>query len=175
MSNNTQDNKVITMPAELETVLFDVVSDEDRAYFLPSNFDGDYFLSGEYERLNSKNAFNRSDDHVAGSWTMAKLKSGDSFFMYPSDDAKTYTINGLDNDEIVVDNKIFGLINTYATFDEASCRPVAEQAIADAYIHHTSETNEALNIVIAELFGDDETEELADLKKQVYYIFELMI
>lgn len=128
---------VITMPSEFQEALFKPLKDES---YVLEIFNNDKALADTFMDILNDKASELSGDFDADEWMIGREIDVDhsTFFLYPIDDTKTYTVNGSElpsspdcdyNDErgydengeeyddIVVDNKVFGLIATLATFD----------------------------------------------------------
>lgn len=139
MKDNASSNgkAVITMPIDFQTALFKPLEDDN---FLLEMFNKNQaLLDGFMSTLNQK-ACELSDDFDAGEWAIGREVDTEchTFFLYPKDNTKTYTVkgselpsspdceyndehgydmNGDEYDDVVVDNKVFGLIATLASFD----------------------------------------------------------
>ena len=139
MKNNTGSTSkaVITMPIDFQEALFKPLEDDN---FLLSVFDNNQAITDDFFAILNDKAFELSNDFIADKWVVGHEPDTEchTFFLYPTDDTKTYTVKGSElpsspdceyNDEhgydmngdeyedVVVDNKVFGLIATLATFD----------------------------------------------------------
>lgn len=131
-----KDLKTITMPIEFQEALFKPLKDDS---FMLGIFRNDKTLVDRFMSILDEQAGELSDDFNADEWAIGKEIDFDhhTFFLYPVDDTKTYIVKGsampssqdlgysseygydADGDEyedVVVDNKTFGLIATLATF-----------------------------------------------------------
>lgn len=128
---NTNTQPVISMPAIFASAFCQKLEAWDTHKFIDSQFGGTADAevhNSEFEHRTFQYARNASDDYEAGKWERFAMLNKTAFFVCPADSEKVYDIG-----DYVVDEKTFGLVCSLIGLDEATSRPVEQQAVADIF------------------------------------------
>ncbi len=161
MSAITKSNTrgVIAMPIEFQETLFNTSNNQE---FLTTIFNGDTSDSDMFMRLLNENSRRLGHSITSDSWALAEVVNDEdvsrdakylNFFFYPKDDSRTYFVDGsrfpvndegerdgIEYDDVEVDNKLFGLIASLATFDCDHTR----RDLASIYMDRGQDLNECV-------------------------------